>query len=97
MYFRFKFICSENCENVSLSENVKLCLTFRWMSVLERVTKLELPMEDDDADTTSLSTVSSLSSTLRPPQPKPRDDRTTSAPGWSIESDIQEDIYEIIK
>jgi len=61
----------------------------RWKSVLERVSKLELPPEDDDAT----SEPESSSSSSHPPQPKPGDG---TAPALSLETGDDEDIYKTI-
>jgi len=67
---------------------------FRWLSVLERVVKLELPSEDNDATDMSTS-LSSLSS--KPSQLNAANVEATSAASALLPaetSDIYENIYE---
>jgi len=65
------------------------CFSFRWMNVLEQVSKLELPQEEDE-DAANLSN----SSSFKAPQLNPTDDAETSALALSVE--IEEDIYQNI-
>jgi len=67
---------------------------FRWLSVLERVVKLELPSEDNDATDMSTS-LSSLSS--KPSQLNATSVEATSAASALLPAetgDIYENIYE---
>jgi len=70
-------------------------LYFRWINVLERVVKLELPPEDSDV---TEDTSASLSSSSNPSQPNPADiGLATSAPVSLPETeDGYENIYETL-
>jgi len=75
----------------------KPCFVFRWMSVVERVVKLELPSENSDVTDSSAS----LSSSSKPSQPNPDDDgedgETTAPVSLPETDDICENIYESLK
>jgi len=71
-----------------------VCFSFRWMSVLERVTKLELPQGDDAPNVTAAS--SSAATASKPLLPVPTDVVAPTNSESPSETEDCENIYETI-